>query len=137
MNLDIAETTYDDIKFLAQGPAQDARRFSAYNINGFKFRTLSREQGSKTQNVGVFLISDTSCIASSVDRCARQADLPYYGKLEDIIELNYYGRFKVDFSKLIHMVIARIMIHILKHHKQIWSTMLMMRLIKNGVSLYI
>ncbi|KAK4736877.1 hypothetical protein R3W88_000574 [Solanum pinnatisectum] len=99
MNPDIAETISDDIKFLAQGPVQDARRFSAYNINGFKFRTLSREQGSKTQNSGVFLISDTSCIASSVDRCARQADLPYYGKLEDIIELNYYGRFKVILFK--------------------------------------
>ncbi|KAH0679422.1 hypothetical protein KY284_020507 [Solanum tuberosum] len=111
MNPDIAETISDDMKFLAQGPAQDARRFSAYNINGFKFRTLSREQGSKIQNSGVFLISDTSCIASSVDRCARQADLPYYGKLEEIIELNYYGRgYKTDawkfnlvnFSKLIH-----------------------------------
>ncbi|KAH0776641.1 hypothetical protein KY290_008052 [Solanum tuberosum] len=99
MNPDFAETISDDIKFLAQGPAQDARRFSSYNINGFKFGTLSREQGSKTQNSGVFLISDTSCIASSVDRCARQADLPYYGKLEDIIELNYYGRFKVILFK--------------------------------------
>ncbi|KAH0734461.1 hypothetical protein KY285_010168 [Solanum tuberosum] len=94
-----AKTISDDMKFLAQGPAQDARRFSAYNINGFKFRTLSREQGSKTQNSGVFLISDTSCIASSVDRCARQADMPYYEKLEDIIELNYYGRFKVVLFK--------------------------------------
>ena len=30
---------------LAQGPAQDARRFSSYNINGLKFQTLYREQG--------------------------------------------------------------------------------------------
>ncbi|KAI5437988.1 hypothetical protein KIW84_023934 [Lathyrus oleraceus] len=28
-----------------------------------------------------------------------QADLPYYGKLEDIIEINYYGRFKVILFK--------------------------------------
>ncbi|KAK6782459.1 hypothetical protein RDI58_020255 [Solanum bulbocastanum] len=34
-----------------------------------------------------------------VDRCARQADLPYYGKLEDIIELNYYGMFKIILFK--------------------------------------
>ncbi|KAH0749004.1 hypothetical protein KY290_028236 [Solanum tuberosum] len=99
MNPGIAETISDDMKFLTQGPAQDARRFNAYYINGFKFQTLSREQGSKTQNSGVFLISDTSCIASSVDRCAREADLPYYGKLEEIIELNYYGRFKVILFK--------------------------------------
>ncbi|XP_060182958.1 uncharacterized protein LOC132612901 [Lycium barbarum] len=99
MNPDIADTISDDMKFLAQGPAQDARRFSAYNINGFKFRTLSREQGLKTQNSGVFLVSDTSCVASSADRYARQADLPYYGRLEDIIELNYYGRFRVVLFK--------------------------------------
>nr|XP_016486620.1 PREDICTED: uncharacterized protein LOC107806861 [Nicotiana tabacum] len=99
MNPDIADTISDDIKFLAQGPTQDARRFSAYNINGFKFRTLSREQGLKTQNSGVFLVSDTSCVASSADKNARQADLPYYGKLEDIIELNYYGRFKIVLFK--------------------------------------
>ncbi|KAK6786303.1 hypothetical protein RDI58_014828 [Solanum bulbocastanum] len=85
--VNIAETISDDIKFLAQGLTQDARRFSAYNINGFKFRTLSREQGSKTQNSGVFLISDTSCIASSVDR----------GYKTDAWKFNC-----VNFSKLIH-----------------------------------
>ncbi|KAG5568775.1 hypothetical protein H5410_064212 [Solanum commersonii] len=42
MNPDIAETISNDMKVLAQGPAQDARRFSAYNINGFKFQNLSR-----------------------------------------------------------------------------------------------
>lgn len=159
MNPDIEDTISDDIKFLAQGPAPYARRFTAYNINGFKFRTLSREQGLKTQNSGVFLMSNTSCVASSADRNARQADLPYYGKLEDIIELNYYGKFRVvlfkckwadatrdrgfkrdvwnfncvNFSKLFTLVIVRIMILILKHHKQIWFSMLMMKQIKNGV----
>lgn len=159
MNPDIEDTISHDIKFLAQGPAPYARRFTAYNINGFKFRTLSREQGLKTQNSGVFLMSDTSCVASSADRNLRQADLPYYGKLEDIIELNYYGKFRVvlfkckwadttrdrgfkrdvwnfncvNFSKLFTLVIVRIMILILKHHKQMWFSMLMMKQIKNGV----
>ncbi|XP_060170410.1 uncharacterized protein LOC132601328 [Lycium barbarum] len=99
MNPDIANTISTDLEFLARGPMTNARRFTAYNINGFKFRTLSREQGSKTQNSGVFLTSGTSCIASNADRYARQADLPYYGKVEDIIELNYYGRFRVCLFK--------------------------------------
>jgi hypothetical protein len=73
-----------DLKFLACGPLDKARRFSAYNINGFKFRTSAREEGLKTQNSGVFLTSNTSCVSSSVDRNVRQAELPYYGKLEDI-----------------------------------------------------
>ena len=51
------------------------------------------------QNSGVFLTSNTSCVASSADGNLRQADLPYYGKLEDIIEINYYGRFAVILFK--------------------------------------
>ncbi|OIS96714.1 hypothetical protein A4A49_60603, partial [Nicotiana attenuata] len=74
MNPDIADTISDDMKFLAQGPAPSARRFTAYNVNGFKFWILSREQGLQTQNSGVFLISNTSCIASNADRNVRQAD---------------------------------------------------------------
>ena len=89
----------DDLKYLARGPTPHARRFTAFNVNGFKFRTQSREHGMKTQNSGVFLTSSTSCVASSADNNIREADLAYYGKLEDIIELNYYGKFKVTLFK--------------------------------------
>ncbi|KAM3359181.1 hypothetical protein P3S68_022114 [Capsicum galapagoense] len=91
MNPNIADTISTDLQFLARGPSLSARRFSAYNISGFKFRTLSREQGLKTQNNGVFLTFDTSYISFNADRNARQEELPYYGKLEDIIKLNYYN----------------------------------------------
>ncbi|KAJ1426161.1 putative transposase, Ptta/En/Spm, plant [Sesbania bispinosa] len=76
-----------------------AKRYTAYNINGFKFRTIDRDEGLKTQNNGVFLTSNTLCVASSIDANVQQADLSYYGKLEDIIELNYYGLFKVVLFK--------------------------------------
>lgn len=99
MNPDISSSVSNDIKYLAQGPTPHARRFSAFNVNGFKFRTISREHGLKTQNSGVFLTSTTSCIASNTDRNIREADWPYYGKLEDIIELNYFGHFKVTLFK--------------------------------------
>ena len=99
MNPDTIDTMSTDLKFIARGPMMNARRFSAYNINGFKFRTLTREAGLKTQNNGVFLTSNTSCIASSVDGNMRQTDFPYYGKLEDIIEINYYVRFVVILFK--------------------------------------
>ncbi|RYR28647.1 uncharacterized protein LOC107626859 isoform X1 [Arachis ipaensis] len=88
-----------DIKFLARGPMMNARRFSVYDINGYRFRTLTREFGLKTQNSGVFLVSNTPCIASIADRNMRQANLPYYDKLEDIIELNYHGQFSVVLFK--------------------------------------
>ncbi|KAI5675496.1 hypothetical protein M9H77_06446 [Catharanthus roseus] len=96
MNPNLENTVSTDLKFLARGPMLQATRYMGYNINGFKFRTLSREQGLKTQNCGVFLISATSCVASSFDRNMRITDLPYYGKLEDIIELNYHRCFTRD-----------------------------------------
>ncbi|XP_049388226.1 uncharacterized protein LOC125852546 [Solanum stenotomum] len=99
MNQDTIDTMSIDLKFLARGPSINARRFTAYNINRSKFRTLAQEEGLKTQNSGVFLTSKTSCVASSVDGNLRQPELPYYGKLEDIIEINYDGRFKVVLSK--------------------------------------
>ena len=99
MNPDVVSTVSDDLKYLANGPTQYGRRFSAFNINGFKFRTATRDHGLKTQNSGVFVTSSTSCIASRVDGNLRQADLSYYGKLEDIIELNYYGQFRVTLFK--------------------------------------
>ncbi|KAJ1386045.1 hypothetical protein SESBI_41176 [Sesbania bispinosa] len=98
-NLDITNSIPEEIKFLAKGPMPHAKRYTAYNINGFKFRTVDRDKGLKTQNNGVFLTSNTLCVASSVDANVQQADLPYYGKLEDIIELNYYGLFKVVLFK--------------------------------------
>ena len=52
----------------------------------------------KTQNSGVFVTSTTACVASSVDRYLREADLPYYGKLKDIIEL-IYGQYRVTLFK--------------------------------------
>jgi len=116
MNPETTNTMCNDLKFLARGPLENANRFTAYNINGFKFWTLTQDEGLRTQNSGVFLTSNTTCVSSSVDRnvfltsnttCVsssvdrnlRQAKLSYYGKLEDIIELNYYGLFKVVLFK--------------------------------------
>lgn len=99
MNPDISTAIPDDLKYLAKGPLTQARRCSAFNVNGFKFRTVAREHGFKTQNSGVYLTSSTSCVASSADGNIREADLSYYGKLEDIIELSYSGRYKVTLFK--------------------------------------
>jgi len=42
-----------------------AKRYSAYNINGYKFRTVGRDEGLQTQNSRVFLTSNTSCVTSN------------------------------------------------------------------------
>jgi len=38
-------------------------------------------------------MSNTSCVSISNDGNIKQANLSYYGKLEDINEINYYGQF--------------------------------------------
>ena len=92
-NPNISSTVANDPKYLAQGPTTHARRISTFNVKGFKFRTESQEHDLKTQNCGVFLTSSTSCVANGAAQNIRQADLTYYEKLEDIIELNYYWSF--------------------------------------------
>lgn len=89
----------DDLKHLALGPTDYAKRYSAYNVNGFKFRTLERVQGLKTQNSGVFVTFGTRSYASSSDTNMQFGGVPYYGKLVDIIEINYHGRFSVTLFK--------------------------------------
>jgi len=98
-NLDISNTVSNDLKYVAQGPTPHARRFFAFNANGFKFEIEHREHGLKTQNSRVFLTSSTSYVASRANQNIREEDLTYYAKLTDIIELNYYDHFKVILFK--------------------------------------
>ena len=84
---------------LAQGPINQAKRYTTYNVNGFKFRTLERENGLNTQNSGVFGTFGTRSYSSNSDVNMRYGGVPYYGKLVDIIELNYNGVFSVTLFK--------------------------------------
>ena len=74
------------------GPIDCAKRYNAYNVNGFKFRMLERDDGLKTQNSGIFGTFGTRSYASSIDNQMQFGGVPYYGKLVDIIEINYNGR---------------------------------------------
>lgn len=88
-----------DIRCLAPGPSAKVLKFSAYNINGFKFRTIERDQDLKTQNSGVFVSAETISYASSRDLNPIAGDVSYYGKLTEILELNYYECFRVVLFK--------------------------------------
>ncbi|XP_072076439.1 uncharacterized protein [Arachis hypogaea] len=79
----------NELQWLACGPLAQARRYQAYNVNGFKFRTISREEGMKTQNSGIYVTSYTRSYASKRDVNVAVGDVSYYGRLIDIIELNY------------------------------------------------
>ncbi|KAL4382006.1 hypothetical protein AHAS_Ahas04G0190300 [Arachis hypogaea] len=73
----------------------------AYNVNGYKFRTMEKDEGMKFQNSGVYVSSNTQSYASMRDQKVAIGSVPYYGKIVDIIELNYNCRFSVVLFKCI------------------------------------
>ncbi|XP_057746407.1 uncharacterized protein LOC130965663 [Arachis stenosperma] len=74
---------------------REVRRFGAYNVNEYKFRTITKEDGLKTQNSGVYVSSNTRSYASMRNNRVTVGSVPYYGKIVDIIELNYSCHFTV------------------------------------------
>ncbi|XP_016185472.1 uncharacterized protein LOC107627126 [Arachis ipaensis] len=84
-----------EMQWLACDPNIQARRFKAYNVNRFMFKTLPREDGMRTQNSGVCVTSDTRSYASAHDSNVAVGGVSYYGRLVDIIELNYSGQITV------------------------------------------
>ncbi|XP_016207021.1 uncharacterized protein LOC107647464 [Arachis ipaensis] len=90
-----------EMKLLACGPMLQARRFGAYNVNGYKFRTITKEDGLKTQNSRVYVSSNIRSYDSMRDNRVAVGSVPYYGKIVDIIELNYSCHFTVVLFKCI------------------------------------
>ncbi|KAL4301171.1 hypothetical protein AHAS_Ahas17G0274200 [Arachis hypogaea] len=70
-----------DLQLLACGPMIQARRFGAYNVNGYKFRTISKENEMKTQNSGVYVSSNIRSYASMRDNRVAVGGVPYYRKI--------------------------------------------------------
>ncbi|KAL4365525.1 hypothetical protein AHAS_Ahas07G0114800 [Arachis hypogaea] len=85
----------NELQWLACGPNVQVSCYTSYNVNEFKFRTLSREEGLKTQNSGVYVTFDTRSYASKRDSNVAVGSISYYGKLVDIIDLNYSGQFTI------------------------------------------
>ncbi|PHT34429.1 hypothetical protein CQW23_26229 [Capsicum baccatum] len=94
------------IQWLERGPNNVVRRFKEYNVHGFKFRTLRKEYELKTQSSGVVMSALTKKFSNGRESVEQSSDDMYYGKLVDIIELNYYGKLNlessVNFTRLIH-----------------------------------
>ncbi|XP_060182233.1 uncharacterized protein LOC132611890 [Lycium barbarum] len=89
-----------DIKVLAEGPTKIAKIFNAFDVNnGYRFRTKQSEESKETQNSGVMVVSKTESYASTSDNAPKSANITYYGRVNDIVELNYYEEFKVVLFK--------------------------------------
>ena len=84
----------DLLKQFSRGPNFVAESYSRYPINEYRFHVRQHDARSKTQNSGVTLVASTTSFASSKDYPIA-TNLTYYGRIVDIVELDYYGHFKV------------------------------------------
>ena len=82
-----------ELDALARGPTRIARHFSGYAINGFRFHTIKRDDRCTTQNSGVFVSAVTTSFASTKDKNPIIGDVNYYGTIQEIIEIDYWGSF--------------------------------------------
>nr|XP_025625964.1 uncharacterized protein LOC112718415 [Arachis hypogaea] len=98
---DDADEITPEIKWLAEGPNDVVKRFEEYNIHGFKFRTVNKDEGLKTQNSGVVMSAITTSISRGRNPVSVSFDSTYYGKVIDIIELDYFGKLRVILFKCI------------------------------------
>ena len=70
----------DKVRWLAWYPNNEVKQFKRYVINGLKFHTKDSKASRKTQNSGVCVVTE--------------GDATYYGVLIDIIELNYFDKYR-------------------------------------------
>ncbi|XP_020967814.1 uncharacterized protein LOC110267039 [Arachis ipaensis] len=91
-----------EIKWLAERPNNDVvKRFEEYNIHGFKFRTVNKDEGLKTQNSGVVMSAITTSVSRGRNPISVSCDNTYYSKVIDIIEFDYFGKLRVILFKCI------------------------------------
>ncbi|XP_074374289.1 uncharacterized protein LOC141714684 [Apium graveolens] len=88
-----------DLEVFALGPNRLARKFTGYVINGYRFHTKFRDSRCTTQNSGIFLTAETTTFASSKDQNPVVGGVNYYGSIEEIFELDYWGAFTVVLFK--------------------------------------
>ena len=82
------------------------KRYHSYCINGSTFHTYKYGKGKATQCYGVATVAATSSFTSSKDKNPVVGDVTYYGRILEIIELNYSNKghavlFKCDWVKRI------------------------------------
>jgi len=97
----------DEVKLLAHKPYMMVKKYNSYSVNGYTFHTRGYAEGKATQCDAVALVAKTSSFSSSKDNNPFIGDVAYYGRIVEIIELNYSNTghvvlFKCDWVDSVH-----------------------------------
>ena len=88
-----------EVRTLSFGPSNVAWNCKSLVVNGFKFIISDRSRNMTTQHDGVTINATTTCFASSSDKRPRSEDISYFGVVEKIVILDYYGKGRVALFK--------------------------------------
>lgn len=80
-----------ETRSLVRGPNRTAKKLQGYVINGYRFHSKKRDNKCTTQNSGVFLTALTSSFASAKDQNPIVGNVNYYGAIQEILEIDYWG----------------------------------------------
>ena len=89
----------EEVVLLAQKPYMMVKKYRSYCINGCIFHTKAHAYGKPTQCDGVSVSAKTSSYASAKDKNPVVGDVQYYGKIIEIVELNYSNKGSVVMFK--------------------------------------
>ncbi|KAL6180355.1 hypothetical protein ACLB2K_047019 [Fragaria x ananassa] len=84
----------ETIRWLARGPNKEVPTFHGYHVNGVDFNTMERDSKRSVQNSGVFLVANAMQIPSAKDKRPTTVDMDFYGRIQQIWEVDYY-KFRV------------------------------------------
>ncbi|XP_074271359.1 uncharacterized protein LOC141595291 [Silene latifolia] len=82
------DTVGETVKWLAYGPNNEVKSFEGYDINGYCFYTERQDSKSKMQNSGVTVVASSTEFGTKGSTPVH-SQMPYYGIIEDIWELQY------------------------------------------------
>jgi hypothetical protein len=71
-----------ELRQVANGFAYRVKKYSVYDVNGYRFRTTNYDQSRPNRK-----IMCSRVFTPSLD----DVDVDYFGRIEEIYELNFYG----------------------------------------------
>lgn len=99
-----AETT-DQIRWLAHGPKDSARRYTSYIVNGFRFHTRELERSLLIQNSCVVVKIKTR---SHDHKLIVEREINHYGALANIIDLISLACIRLCFLDVTRLILMKV-----------------------------